>query len=147
MLVPLSAAQSDLGSDESTLTPGAVTSGLSCSEYGVGPTDEKDAISSATLWRPLPEAAAVIASGASPGDPTVPLLLPSLPAAMHGTTPAFAAPSIALTTMSRDGSISGSPSERLITSMPSATAWSIAFASSGAFPSSPQHELGTASAL
>src|SRR5690349_19239741 len=86
MLVPLSAAQSDLGSDESTFTPGAVTSGLSCSEYGVGPTEEKSAISSATLWRPLPDAAAVIASGASPGDPTVPLALPSLPAAMHGTT-------------------------------------------------------------
>ena len=115
----------------------------------MGPTDEKFAITSATTPRPVVDAAVVIASGASAGELTEPLppLPPSLPAAMHGTTPAFAAPSIALTTMSRAGSISGSPSDRLITSMPSATAWSIAFAISGALPSRPQHALGTASAL
>ena len=147
--MPLNSAQFDFGSDESTFTPGAVTSGLRFSEYGVGPTDEKFAITSATTPRPVVAAALVIAAGASAGDPTEPLppLPPSLPAAMHGTTPAFAAPSIALTTMSRAGSISGSPSDRLITSIPSATAWSIAFAISGALPSRPQHALGTASAL
>ena len=32
MLVPLNSAQLDFGSDESTFTPGAVTSGLSASE-------------------------------------------------------------------------------------------------------------------
>ena len=115
----------------------------------MGPTDEKFAITSATMPRPVVDAAVVIASGASAGELTEPLppLPPSLPAAMQGITPAFAAPSIALTTMSRAGSISGSPSDRLITSMPSATAWSIAFAISGALPSRPQHALGTASAL
>ena len=90
----------------------------------------------------------MIASGALPGELTVPLPeSPSLPAAMHGTTPARAAPSIALMTMSRDGSISGSPSERLITFIPSATAWSIALTISGALPSRPQHGVGIVSAL
>jgi hypothetical protein len=45
--------------------------------------------------------------------------------------------SSAVTTTSRDGSTSGSPSERLITFIPSATAWSMAAAISGAFPSRP----------
>ena len=99
--------------------------------------------------RPVVDAAAVMASGALPGEPTEPLpsASPSFPAAMHGTTPASAAPSIAFTTMSRDCSISGSPSERLITSMPSATACSIAFAISGALPSSPKLGVGIVSAL
>ena len=50
--------------------------------------------------------------------------------------------------MSRDGSISGSPIERLITSMPSETAASIAATSSGALPSSPTSaSVGMVSAL
>ena len=47
--------------------PGAVTSGLSSSETGVGPPDENDAITP-----PFVAAAAVIASGAEPGEPTEP---------------------------------------------------------------------------
>ena len=88
MLVPLNAAQvpSRAGTDETTLTPGAVTSGLSWSEYGVGPIDEKPARMSGAWPRPVVDAAAVIASGALPGEPTEPLpaASPSLPAAMHG---------------------------------------------------------------
>ena len=92
----------------------------------------------------------MIASGALPGDPTEPRPKPSksLPAAIAGTTPAWAAPLIALTTMSRLGSISGSPSERLITSIPSATAASMPFAISGLLPSRPTPEtVGIVSTL
>ena len=72
----------------------------------------------------------------------------SFPAATTGTTPAAAAASSARATMSRDGSISGSPSERLITSMPSDTAASIAATISGALPSRPTFaSVGTLSAL
>ena len=49
--------------------------------------------------------------------------------------------------MSRCGATSGSPIERLTTFIPSATAWSIAFAISGEFPSSPKPDVGTVSAL
>ena len=49
--------------------------------------------------------------------------------------------------MSRDGSTSGSPSERLITFIPSATAASIAAAISAEFPSSPKLGVGIVSAL
>jgi hypothetical protein len=62
-------------------------------------------------------------------------------------TPAAAASSSARTTMSRRGSTSGSPIERLITFIPSATAWSIALAISGEFPSRPKSPVGTVSAL
>ena len=55
------------GTDERMLAPGAVTSGFISSETGVGPPDENDAI--APLFVP---AAAVIASGAEPGEPTEP---------------------------------------------------------------------------
>src|SRR5262249_38895242 len=125
-------------------TPGAATSGLSLSETGVGPADEKLAITSFVVT-----AATVIADGAFPGELTEPKLKSekSLPAATTGTTPARAAPSIAVTTMSRRGSTSGSPSERLITSIPSATAASIAAAISAALPSSPKFGVGIVSAL
>jgi hypothetical protein len=43
MLVPSRSSKSCAGTEESTLTPGAVTSGLSWSETGVGPADEKSA--------------------------------------------------------------------------------------------------------
>jgi len=46
MLVPLKSAQkpSRRGTEERTLTPGAVTSGFRRSERGVGPPEEKSAI-------------------------------------------------------------------------------------------------------
>src|SRR5437867_756980 len=95
MLVPLNSAKPFFGTDETTATPGAVTSGFSCSEYGVGPIDEKPAMMSAATCLPVVDAAAVIASAAFPGELTEPLpASPSLPAAMHGTTPARAAPLI-----------------------------------------------------
>src|SRR5205085_7758986 len=151
MLVPWKIAHVPTrgGTEESTFTPGAVTFGLSWSEYGAGPPDEKLAIRSGGKPRPLVEAATVIAFGAFPGEPTEPFpkSSKSLPAAITGTTPASAAPSIAWTTMSRDGSTSGSPSERLITSMPSFTACSIAAAISGALPSRPNPGVGIVSAL
>ena len=49
------------------IAPGAVTSGLSASETGVGPPDENGAITP-----PFVAAAAVIAFGAEPGEPTEP---------------------------------------------------------------------------
>jgi hypothetical protein len=71
-----------------------------------------------------------------------------LPAATTGTTPAVAAASSACVTRSRDGSVSGSPIERLRTSIPSATAASIPAAISGEFPSSPTPEtVGIVSTL
>ena len=45
--------------------------------------------------------------------------------------------------MSRCGATSGSPIERLMTFIPSATAWSIALAISGEFPSRPKPSVGT----
>ena len=91
-----------------------------------------------------------IASAALPGDESEPLpnSSKSFPAATTGTTPAAAAPSSARATRSREGSISGSPRERLITSIPSLTAASIAATISGAFPLSPRPDaVGTVSAL
>jgi hypothetical protein len=92
----------------------------------------------------------VIASGVDPGEETEPRpnCSKSLPAATTGTTPARAAAPSASATMSRAGSISGSPSDRLITSMPSATAASIAATSCGEFPSRPTSaSVGIVSAL
>ena len=92
----------------------------------------------------------VIASGVAPGEPTEPRpnSSKSLPADTTGTTPARAAAPSAFTTMSRDGSISGSPSDMLITSIPSATAASIAATSSGELPSRPTSaSVGIVSAL
>ncbi len=48
---------------------------------------------------------------------------------------------------SRFGSTSGSPIEKLMTFIPSATAWSIALAISGELPSRPKPGVGTVSAL
>ena len=56
-----------LGSDEVIATPGALTSGFSSSETGVGPADEKSAITSRFVT-----AATVIAEGAVPGELTEP---------------------------------------------------------------------------
>ena len=80
-------------------------------------------------------------------DPA-PNSLKSFPAATTGTTPAAAAASSARATTSCCGAISGSPMERLMTSIPSWTAASIAATSSGAFPSSPTFaSVGIVSAL
>src|SRR4051794_29013230 len=122
MLVPPSCPHGPpcpVGSDEVIATPGALTSGFSRSDTGVGPPDEKSAIVSEAVV-----AATVIADGAFAGEliEPNPNWLKSLPAATTGTTPAFAAASSATTTMSRLGATSGSPSERLITVIPSATA-------------------------
>ena len=50
-------------------TPGAVTSGFICKEIGVGPLDEKPAITSAGPLSPSVDAATVTAFEAVPGDP------------------------------------------------------------------------------
>jgi hypothetical protein len=141
MLVPSNCAQvpSCAGTEERIPTPGAVTSGLSASDTGAGPPEEKGAITP-----PLVAAATAIACCADAGEPTEPGPTDpkSLPAAITGTTPASAAAFIACTTMSRDGVISGSPYERLITFMPSRTACSIPATISGEFPSRPRPFVG-----
>jgi hypothetical protein len=70
MLVPLNRAQRPTrrGTDESTSSPGAVTSGFIRSDNGVGPPDEKDEMNG-PLWL---SAAAVIALAALPGEDTEP---------------------------------------------------------------------------
>ncbi len=110
----------------------------------MGPPDEKLAMPSAFV-----DAATVIALGVFAGEPTdpKPKSPKSFPAATTGITPAAAAPSSARTTRSRDGSTSGSPSERLITFIPSLTAASIAAAISAEFPSRPKLGVGIVSAL
>ena len=89
----------------------------------------------------------MIAFGADPGESIEPnpSASKSLPAAITGTTPWSAAPSIAWTTMSRAGVISGSPSERLITFIPSSTAASIPATISAELPSSPNCPVGIVS--
>jgi hypothetical protein len=59
---------------ERTSTPGAVTSGLSWSDTGVGPAEEKSAMWSGCVPSPLPmvDAATEIAAGAFPGEPIEP---------------------------------------------------------------------------
>ena len=70
MLVPSSGPHGPpwpFGSDEVIATPGALTSGFSCSDTGVGPAEEKLAITSEVVT-----AATVIADGALPGELTEP---------------------------------------------------------------------------
>ncbi len=73
MLVPSQESHDACGMEERMFSPGAVTSGFSWREIGVGPPEENDAISSAG-WEPPPslEAATEIASGAFPGEPIEP---------------------------------------------------------------------------
>ena len=148
--VPDIASQWPPGTEDRIETPGALMSGLSRSDSGVGPAELKSARVLPPDASGLVTAATVIARSEVPGeisDPP-PNSSKSFPAATTGTTPAAAAASSARATMSRDGSISGSPSERLITSMPSDTAASIAATISGALPSSPTFaSVGTLSAL
>src|SRR5215207_43168 len=149
MLVPLSSDHSPLGTEERIDEPGAATSGLSRSETGVGPADENDEIVPAGSVRPFETEATLIADAALAGELTEPSWKRpySFPAAATVVTPAAAAPSIASATRSRVGSISGSPSERLITSIPSATAASIPAAISGALPLRPNPSVGTVNTL
>ena len=150
MLVPSSSSNASGGTEERTSTPGAVASGFGRSDTGVGPADENQAMASGrVLLPPRVEAAAVIAAGAFAGEPIEPkpAEAKSFSAATTGTTPAAAALSSARSTMSRRGCTSGSPMERLMTFIPSATAWSMAFAISGELPSRPKSLVGTVSAL
>ena len=84
-------------------------------------------------------AATVIASGAEPGEPTVPIPKSSrsFPAAITGTTPAAATFLIVSIIASFTGSISGPPPEKLITFIPSFTALSKAATISGVSAKSP----------
>ncbi len=149
MLVPLRNVNWPPGVEERISDPGAAMSGFSVSEIGDGPADENDDTCPAGPVRPVVTAPTAIASRAVPGEPTVPCWKRpySLPAAATVGTPAAAAPAIASATRSRLGSISGCPSERLITSIPSETAASIPAAISGALPLSPNWSVGTVSTL
>ena len=117
-------------------------------EYGAGPSEEKsDAVSVSMLPCPPVDDAAAIALAALAGESIEPgPRFPELPAATVETTPASAAAFSARARMSRVGSMSVSPSERLITSIPSRTAASTAAASSGELPLRP-NSLGTPIAL
>src|SRR5207244_5191913 len=89
MLVPLTSPKVRPGNDDRTSVPGAVTSGLKRSEYGVGPAEEKSAGASvSTLPCPPVEAPAEIALAAFAGDVIVPIpnSAKSLPAATVETT-------------------------------------------------------------
>ena len=98
-------------------------------------------------WPPVEEAAA-IAFEALPGESMDPgPRSPEFPAATVDTTPAAAAAFSARARMSRLGSMSLSPSDRLMTFIPSRTAASMPAAISGEFPSSPNPEVGIVSTL
>ena len=108
-----------------------------------GPEDENDAIEPDFVV-----AATAIALEAVAGEPIEPRPQSSneFPAAATGTTPASAAPSTAASTMFLAGSVSYSPNDMLMTSMPSRTAASMAAITSPALSISPK-SLGVLSAL
>ena len=151
MLVPEKRVQvpSLAGTDERISDPGAATSGFIRSDTGVGPADENSETTSARPDCVVVTEPTVIAFAVVPGEPTEPppKSSKSFPAEMTGTTPASAAASSAAVTMSRVGSVSGSPSERLSTSIPSATAASMPAAISGEFPLRPSPGVGIVSTL
>ena len=72
MLVPDSVVYWAPGAAERTFTPGALTSGFSCSESGVGPLDENHATTPAGPSRVDVTAPTVIASRVEPGDESEP---------------------------------------------------------------------------
>ena len=72
MLVPDSVVYWAPGAAERTLTPGALTSGFSCSESGVGPLEENEAMTSAGPMRDEVTAPTVIASRVEPGEESEP---------------------------------------------------------------------------
>ena len=71
MLVPDNWPQ-PVGIDERMPTPGAATSGLRRSESGVGPDDEKSAITPAVPLSGVETAPTVIAFADEPGDVSEP---------------------------------------------------------------------------
>src|SRR5688572_18415776 len=118
MLVPLKSVHNvgpSPGTEERMAKPGATTSGFRRSDSGVGPADENAATSRASSDAPT-----AIARSDDAGERTEPLPArrKSFPAAVTGTTPATAAPSSASATTSRDGSTSGWPRDKLMTSIP-----------------------------
>jgi hypothetical protein len=146
MLAPLATSQPvdgpllENGVDERIATPGATRSGFIRSDSGDGAIEENDAI--AVLVRSAAAAPTAIARAALPGEliEPSPSSAPEFPAEATGTTPAAAAAFSASARTSRLGSISCSPRDKLITSMPSATAASTARAISGALPLRPTVE-------
>ena len=72
MLVPENADQPPPGTDESTSTPGAATSGFSLSEIVVGPTEENSACVLVVGLPPISTAPTAIAASAFAGDETEP---------------------------------------------------------------------------
>ena len=73
MLVPSHASHWSGGTEETTLTPGAVTSGLGRREIGDGPADENEAMTLGFVSHAPPvDAATVIAEGVFAGDPIEP---------------------------------------------------------------------------
>ena len=145
MLVPLNDAHvpSPSGTDERIDAPGAETSGFMRSDRAAGPEDEKLARTFDFV-----AAATAIARDAVAGDPIEPRPKSpnELPAAATGTTPAAAAPSTAWSTTFLAGSVSNSPNDMLMTSMPSRTAASMPAITSPAFSMRPKL-LGVLSTL
>ena len=145
MLVPLNDAHvpSRSGTEERIEAPGAETSGFMRSDKAAGPEDENDAIEPDFVV-----AATAIAFAAVAGEPIEPRPQSSneFPAAATGTTPASAAPSTAASTTFLAGSVSYSPNDMLMTSMPSRTAASMPAITSPAFSISPK-SLGVLSTL
>src|SRR6266542_4477538 len=111
--------------------PGAATYGI-CRRLG---TAGERTLRAGVKTCALVTAATLIASGAVLGEPTVPnpKRSRSLPAEITGTTPAFATLATAAMSASDAGSACVPPPEKLITSIPSATAASNAAAISGVF--------------
>ncbi len=133
------------GSDEVIATPGAATSGFSWSDTGVGPPEEKSAIVPRERRRRDRDRRGRVRRRA---DRAVAVLVELVVGCDHrhdaGRAPPRRSP---CTTKSRCGEISGSPSERLITFIPSATAASIAAAICAELPSRPKPGVGIVSAL
>ena len=114
----------------------AIRNGRLCSDTGARESwTESEGAKTCTF----DAAATEIASGAVPGEPTVPSPNSSreLPAAMTGTTPASTTLCTASISTSFAGSVSAPPPEKLITSMPSATAASKAVTISGELATNP----------
>ena len=119
MLVPLSCCHwpRRLGAAERISTPGADTSGLRRSDKGVGPARSRQL--SADRRRADGDRRR---RGSGRRDRSPPEGLEVVPGGDRRDDAGGGAPSMARTTRSRLGGISGSPIERLMTSMPSCTA-------------------------
>src|SRR5436190_1078298 len=84
-------------------------------------------VSALTNLRLCVVAATAVTHGAFAGEPIVRAAGPEFPAATEANTPASRAPRNDAALESDHGSWDPPPIEKLITSTPSATAWSIAF--------------------